>query len=416
MTSVENNETTGRPRRGFGRWWWRLVLLLVVVAAAGAWPGYRWWVKHRTEEFRAHCEVYREARDWQKLEAAAREWLAFDKTNGDAWLFLGSAAEEQGDFKLAADCLDRIPDDHPQKKNALLVRIDLLMQQDRALEAESTALEVLEHDSSSARAYKVLIFLSAMTLRRQRMVRHIRDAIEKGCEPPDAYVYLFNASSLRFSDGERLNANWLQATPESEIFQVAKAYYRAQSDGKTTLFEPELNLHGRTDLIDKCLKQFPHNLEVLAFHLQQSIDAGNAERVGQLLSQAPKEAREDSRFWAARGWLETAQNKWKEAENSYRRAVRHDRYNWRAWHSLAAVMRRQNRPKEAAAAAKLAALGKSIEREMMELPRANAITGPILAKMAEYARHAGDSLVRRSISKRIGRPLLAPIFNEPISR
>lgn len=381
-----------------GRIW--IAVILVVAAAVAAWPSYRWWVDRRTSQFEDECRTALKAEDWTSLEESSRRWLAWDDENGDAWLYLATAAQEQGDEELAVDCLDRLPDDHPKCVVALLQRVDLLMKQDRVLEAEESAERAVGIKPHAGRAHKFLIYIAAMTLERGKLFARIRESIKRGCEPPDAYAYLFTSTALRLQSGYTLNSRWLRKYPDSERLTVARAYF--QSRGRVeSVFGSNGEEPERDSLMRKCRDAYPNNVEVLAFYLDRAVEAGDRSAVARLLSGAPSSAEHNSRIWAAKGWYLNAGAKVSQAEEAYREAVEQNRYDWRARHQLAAVLRRLDKTKEADAQAKLALLGKQIERRVLESPTTDAIARELLPLMRIYAEASGDDQVARAILRRL---------------
>jgi tetratricopeptide (TPR) repeat protein len=377
-----------------------MLVLLAAAATAAAWPGYRYWVRYRTDRYLADCKAAKKAGDWKSLDEVSRQWLAFDEQSGDAWLYLAVAAQEQKDIALAADCLDRVPVDHPKRVPALTARIELLLDLNRPLEAEEACREVLKLDPFNSRAHRRLIFLLAFSLRRVELARQIRESIELRGEPPEAYPYLMTLSSLQFASGQKMVGEWLSRHPDFEPFVVAYAYFRAVNpeDKAATLF---MKSPGHFPTIGECLKQHPKNPEVISYFLQKAVEAGDVDRVAKLLRQADGAKETGSRCYSAEGWYHSARNQLPQAEAAYRNALKADPYNWRARHELATVLRLRGRVTEGARHAEIALVGKRLVRKLLEMTNVDALTPALIREMADYAVKCADEKVAAALLFRL---------------
>ncbi len=379
----------GHPRR----WPFAVLLILLVV---GTWPCYRWWLDCRAERFKGECKDAAQAKQWDRLEELASRWLKWDRQNGYAWLYLGEAAQRQGDFERTAECLNRLDDSDPKCVAALAERVDLLFAKlNRPLEAVETCKRMLRIEPRAGRAHQRLIFFYAMSVQRQAMVKQIRTAMDLQCEPPEAYVYLFTSNALNFSDGLFRVTTWLQQYPDDETLQVAQAYYAARSSSsrRIAMFGLKSFAPGDKSLIGRCLQKYPENTEVLSFHITKAMVDGDLARVAELLKQSPPSAEQDSRFWRYKGWYHSTHNELDQAEAAYRKALKMDPSDWRARLDLSSVLRRLGRTKEASSLADVALRGKKLERKLLELPNAASIDQRLLISLYAYARDIGDKQV-----------------------
>ena len=374
---------------------------VVLLIAGGAWPAYNWFKGSREKSFQANCTRVADAKDWKQLEQLSIQWLAWDKNNGYAWLFLAEASQQQGDFERTAECLSRLLDQDPKCVPALLERADLLFRKlNLPLEAVATCERVLKIDPLSAKAFERLIYFYSLTLQRRQLVQLIRQSVEVRREPPQAYVFVVLAGVVKFSNGLTTIDRWLEKNPDNEAFLVARASYAAIEKSSQATEQKE-DTSGNTSLMEQCFVRFPRNLEVLAFEIEKNTDAGNVERVAELLLDLPDGADLDSRFWRFSGWLHAARNELDEAEKAYREAIQANVYDWRARHALANVLRQLGRTGEFEIAAGLALKGKKLERELLELPRASQVSGELLARVAEYAGECGDRQIADGIHRRL---------------
>jgi tetratricopeptide (TPR) repeat protein len=149
------------------------------------------------------------------------------------------------------------------------------------------------------------------------------------------------------------------------------------------------------------LDRFPGNLELLAYFLQKATTRGDIDEVTALLGQAPPEAEADNRFWRFKGWVHGQSDQTSEAEAAYRRALEIDAYDFATQHQLAGALRKQGKLDEAADFARLAAVGRSLRKTILEQPDVRAIPPGVLGEMGRYAEECGDRDVAGRISARL---------------
>lgn len=349
---------------------------------------------------------------WDDLDTVATGWVEWDTENADAWLFLAEAAIRKDDYARAVTCLGMLSDEDPKVIPALIERVRICFEHlNQPLEAVATCERILRIEPRASRAHSRLIFFYAMSLQRRELVRSVRRAIEACAEPPDAYVYLFGADWLLFSNALTVNSHWLESHPEFEPFLVAQAALVASMapGDKTDPFASESLQGGSETLMNEYLLRFPDNLEVLAFHLKKHADAGDLDELAELLSRAPVDAENDNRFWRYKGVYHAERGELEEAAEAFRNALKCHCYDWQARHRLSVVLRLSRRPDEAERQAQLAEQGKEIEREIKNLKSVQAASKELLGKMADYALAGGDGEVAEALNLRLSpKPLDAP--------
>lgn len=392
------------------------VLAAVCLPAASYW-GYRGWqqrqqqARTRLEEtLRQRCDKAMKDKNWSQLETSATAWLKLDRKNGFAWLYLGEAAQRQGDFERAAECLSALDEADPKCQPALLELVELQLGKfNRPLDAMETCRRIIKLNPLVAKAHQRLIFFYAMTLQRREMIREIRRTIDLNAAEPEAYAYLLLASSLRFSNGYQVNTHWLKSDPDNEYFQVARAVFlargAAEQDKSISESNPSPAKPGFDRLLLECREKFPDNAEILAYLLEAEVEAGNADNVASLLATAPAAAELDSRFWRFKGWYHAAANDLEEAERAYRESLKWDPYDWRSRHQLAGVLRRQNKLDEVDALTELALEGKRLEQALLELPNTGEINVELAREIAEFSERIGDVQVASRIRASLDGPI-----------
>ena len=136
-----------------------LGLIVVVIAVIFLWPD------DETHRLGLECEAAREASQWDALERLSSEWLEIDKTNGFAWLYQATAAEQKGDFERAVERFGMLAADHPKCLPALAQRANLLeVKLNRPLDAVETCQRILTIDARNADAQQRLVYFYAVSL------------------------------------------------------------------------------------------------------------------------------------------------------------------------------------------------------------------------------------------------------------
>jgi len=379
-----------------------LVLALLVVVG---WRAYIWRLDQRRTALFAQCRTAMAEKHWDDLDAIATDWTEWDTENGYAWLFVADAATHKEDYARAAECLGMLADDDPKVVPALMERMRICFEHlNQPLEAVATCERILRIEPRASRAHSRLIFFYAMSLQRGKLMHCTRRAIKARAEPPDAYVYLFGADWLLFSNAMTVCSHWLESHPDVEPFLVAQAILvasMAPGDKKADPFASGILQGGNEALINEYLLRFPDNLEVLAFHLKKHADAGNLERLAELLSRAPVEAENDNRFWRYKGVYHAERGELAEAIEAFNNAVKIHPYDWQARHRLSVVLRLSRRLDEAEQQAQLAAQGKEIERKIKNLTNVDAASPEVLRSIADYARASGDREVAEALGLRL---------------
>ncbi len=384
----------------------RLIIALIFLAAAVCCLSlaYFSYGRQQVAALAAACRAAREARQWDELETLATAWIAWDQRAATAWLYAAEAASEQGQDVRSAAYLYFLPDDDPRTPAALLelshLQFGTLNQPEAAAQ---TCERILRLQPNASEAHRRLIFFFAMSRQRSRIIEEARRAIQHGCDTPETFLYLLGADWITFTNGEELNQRWLQSAPESETFLVAAAFHRVRSRALDESTE-ERNPDGTSNsekLMRDLLSVYPHNTELLAFHLDLATFRGNERRATELLSQAPPESIRDSRFWRYKGWVHEARQEFEDAEQAYLKAIELHPFDGQSHHELAAIYRRKQDSGLVEKHQSLAVLGKEIMRDCLQSPNSQSLASELLSKMARYAEQSGDSAVASRLRERI---------------
>jgi tetratricopeptide (TPR) repeat protein len=390
-----------------------LVLACGVVAVATWWPSAsRWWRDYRRASTAKECRAARDRRQWDDLHSLAERWSQWDPKNANPWLFLAEAAQGHNDTAATARYLEAIPDTDPKVLAALVELIKLEFGPlNRPAKGVAACERLLRLEPRATSAHRQLINFYALSLQRAKLLQHIAAAIRAEREPPEAYVFLLLVDTLRLGNAVEANERWLQSDPEAEVFQVARVLHMPELHesvgnviGETTDVgrqPPRTSPRSKSELVDELLDHFPHNLELLAYKAEACVRDGDQDCVIQLLSQAPAEAEEDSRFWRFKGWLHEFRQEMPDAEVAYRRALELRPLDWNVLARLAGLERLRGNTQEVARLNKLVNAANDIRREMRKLPGPDGVTREILSDMAAYARGCKDTEVAAALERRV---------------
>ncbi len=346
---------------------------------------------------------------WQEAGELSRRLNVLDPHNGPAWLMQARAAQQQGDMAEAARILAVVPADTEQRATADLALLELqLGPLNSPLAAEQTCRAMLQRDPKSAVAHQRLIFLYAITLRRQELIQQARRAMDLECEPIEAYVYLFFADSQHFSNGTELNRRWRAANSNAELFMVAEAVSMATAlEGGAPRDDIEVVRRIRKMADDKdqflaeLFARYPQNLELLAWHLDRAVARGDVNGAVALLRKLPPAADDDNRFWRFAGWTHVQLGREERALASYQHALELHPLDWNTRHFLAALRRQRREFDEVHRLEQLVQAAHALRRALDVLPNARAAPPVLLEQLADYAGQCGDDQFARALRRHL---------------
>ena len=379
------------------------VLLVVVAAWVCLQPG--------ATRYAELCRRAVEGRQWRELASQSQSWSEAEPANAQAWLYRAEAAQHQQDFAAVSRFLANVPPESEFGIRAWETRIELQFGPlNQPLAAVESCQRLLKSDPNSKVAHQRLIYFFAMTLQRRKLIEQVREAVARRCEPREAYTYLFFADSLRLSNAGSQNALWVESDPGSELFAVAQAIAIGEAlEGQTPRDDPEVlakireSIERRDRTFQELLQKYPHNLELLAFFLRQAVEQGDANRVADLLAEAPAEAEFDNRLWRYRGWLLQHHDHLMEAEAAYQQALKLHPLDWGTRHLLAGLMRRKGELAEAGRLERLVMLANPLRVQLQKQETVRWIPTQILKDLADYAAGCQDQLIAESLHAQMQR-------------
>lgn len=388
----------------------RTKVLVALLLGIFGWLAFRSVRVYQLRKMAWDASEARLAGDWVRLETLSSDWAEHDRESALPLLLAAEAAEKRGAMERVAAYLERLPPDDPRTPDVMLELATLyfgkLNQPQAGVAACQRALEI---DPDHGEAHRRLMFYYGITLQRIKMVQQAREAIRRGCESPEAYVYLVGANWLTFSNAYELNGKWLLSGSDDETFQVAQMIHWVGASGLQDAadFVEDVDTsrvkqaeHER--LLRETLKQYPNNPELLAYFLDKSAIKGDIAAVEELLSQVPATAAEDNRFWHFKGWLHMARGELPAAESAYRKALELHPYAWRTQFELAGLLRQRQQIEETESMIALSLQGKQLRKTILQLPDVQSVPKEVLYQMQEYAEKSGDDEVAKRLAHRLG--------------
>ena len=405
----------------------RRLLIVGIISAVGL-GGWWCWKTGRAAFFRQACLTAKAAKDWDDMEQQACSWSQVAPDSAAPFVYAAEAALAADAMDRAAGYLDQVPDHDPAAVAVLLERVDMLFADlAEPLDAAATCQRILSIDPANGPAHQRLTFFYAVTLQRHQLAAQARQAIELGCELPEAYVYLIGADWITLSNIVRVNQPWCAKHPDEELFCVAIARGQVAARGLefSLAFESSSedsggNATGSAKQLQAAFDRFPHNLELLAFFLEEAITIGDAERVIQLLAAVPSAGQQDNRFWRYKGWLHAARNQQAEAHEAFLQALARNPFDFATRHYLANLARKQGDAKQAEQLARLAERGRQLRRTVLQQPEVRSMPLSVMRQIANYAADCGQPLIADRLKVRIEQmqgmqPVAGPPLPPPAS-
>ena len=383
---------------------------VVVVGLYGVVTIYRLWSERNLAD---RCRAAADSGRWAELGEQAARWHRLNPKSVEPILYLADVAERREAPSSAVEYLGLVPLDDKRAAAAIERRMKLLFEPLNKPRAAARECErLLEIDPANSIARQRLVFFLAMTFQRVELIRRVREGIARGSFDRQDGVYLFLASDLRFSNGPQVCGRWSLSAPNDELFVVARAIqFSSGLDGGIPSDRPDVVERLRAEILRRdatladLLERYPHNIEVLAFHLQQAATNGDVERMSELMAQAPESADLDFRFWRFKGWLHFLRDELEAADRAFDEALAFHPIDWTTRHLQASVWRRRGRsgrpgqPDDVEQQQKLANQGRDLYRRLLIVKDVDAVDGPLLREMSEYATACGDLSFSQALAR-----------------
>ena len=383
-----------------------LILVLVsVTIVTGSWLVTRGWSMWRIRTVAQECAELQRAGRWARLLRSAREWKSLQPDSREARQAGVAAGKALRDVEAVEEFLNGYPCQLPEDIPLVSMLADLNFGPlNDPIHGAAVCRDILKVTANHRESHRRLVFFYAMTQQQVAMQQQIQESLKSNCELPEIYAYSFLGSGLQLSNGISMTQRWLNNTPDSELLLVARALHFAKSvsgavptSDEKAAEEVRQRQSERASKLQELLSTYPNNVELLAYHLQESVHEGAALRVGELLMKSPPEADSDYRFWHARGWVFARLAEFDEAERCYRRALSLHALDWRTQFHLAELLRATGRLDESDMSSQLAADGRSLERDLLEQPDMQSIPTEIYQRLAEYSQRCEAGLYSKRL-------------------
>lgn len=402
----ETTPAAAPARRRYPRW---LKVVLGVLLVLGGWAAYRNIQVYQLRELAIEAQEARQAGHWGDVEAITRRWVKRDPQAAVAWLMAAEAAQQRGAVERAAGYLDQLPDEDWRTPTAMLELATMNFGPlNRPVRGEAALQRAIALDPMHAEARRRLVFFYGITLQRTKMAEEAREAIERGCDVPETYVYLMGTDWLTFTNAHEYNEKWLRSGTNLETHFVAHVVHWAGAKGldEQPEFVEDVDAHAvalaeHERHLRACFEQYPDNPELLAFFLKKKSTEADVQGVAELLARVPATAANDGRFWHYKGWLHAAREELEAAEAAYRRALEVNPYDWRSQLQLAEVLRKQQRFDEVESLVALSMEGKELRKTVLQLPDVQAVPIAVMEQMRGYAERVQDHRVAEQLALRI---------------
>ncbi|MBS0263223.1 MAG: hypothetical protein JSS02_14865 [Planctomycetes bacterium] len=382
------------------RWWLIGVVLAGLVIGVGGW----WFRAARIARLSSECIALASREDWPRLEIAARQWTRWQSAPV-AWYWLGMSLKSQRQFPEAKQAFLKVPLAGPRGVDAAIERLEITYHvEHRPLEAIELAKALLDRDPKLASPRRHLILFCAMTFQRVELIRQVRLAIDQHVDLPEHYIYLFLLEDLSFRDGQEVTARWAEANPDSLFLRRVQALHRVRAarDEARLSPTPELTavfLRVRQEFADAIDLTRPDPLE-LDLLLLLAMGDNDQAAAGKLLALVPESAVDDPVFWRYRGWYSTQAGDFAGAIQSYREALRIHPLAWQSRSEMSTALRLAGDVQEAGKEQTIAGLGSDLHVDLRRLSHAKSASAQLLARLAKFAKEAGDFKIANGILRR----------------
>lgn len=377
-----------------------LVLGLIVASVCGV----QIWYACSLASLREHCRSATERREWAALEVDARTFTRREPLLAEGWLCLANAVQHQQRFLEAAEYLGEIPESSPEFSGAALAQAKLFFGPcNLPLRGVVACNRVLSFDRGSVEAHRLLVEFYAITLQRQEMRSVIRSSIANRCDRIESFLYLFLVDSLRLGNAFQVNSLWLNESPDSELFSVARVLQMEdkinQGDVDAPIEKQALSEKGRQ--VRGLLQRYPSNVNLLAYEIDVQIALGNTQTVLDLMSQAASDAEQDNRFWRFKAWIHHVSGEFEEAAKACDKSLELHPMDWMCMQLLSEIRRRQQQLTDARRLQDMVSHANAIRTDIRKLSSLSNVSSELLGRIGQFASDSGDIQVAEAIARHL---------------
>lgn len=391
------------------------------VIAIAVWGGRLGWKSHRLNRVAEQCRAAEQAHQWRELLRRCDEWLALSPSNATAIELAVSVSQRTNDYRTANRFLTQLSRSDPRNIELLSMLVDLQFGPLRQPhEGAETCQAILKMDPRHSASRRRLIYYHAMLRDNRAVLSEVRQAMETGTVEIDSMAYYFIGEELRLRNASEVLGRWLSGNRADERLSIALALHVAtnlegqvNAEERSAAEEIRRAQETRKKILQSMFAKSPQHVDLRAYLLQQAVTEGKLEEVSALLSEAPKAADEDHRYWRARGWLFQQSGDIKEADRSFGRALQLRPLDWRTRIYQAELARKNKEVQRSDRLHRLGFEGHQVVQELLAQPDANSIPESLLHRMAEYAEACEQPALGQQLRGLVSRVSKAPKNVEP---
>jgi tetratricopeptide (TPR) repeat protein len=153
--------------------------------------------------------------------------------------------------------------------------------------------------------------------------------------------------------------------------------------------------------LDFFLEKAPGDSVLLTYMMHRAYQAGDIEKVSQLLQKVSDDSVDDHMVWVYRAWYHTMMGQLDDSENAIQEAIRLHPASPLAHHEYANLLRKRGQLILVEREQNLAALGRELRTRLLREANANSIEADILLDIAKYLRACGDEKGYESLELRL---------------
>lgn len=374
----------------------RSCCLLLVIGVA-IWLLDAGWRVYRLRSLAAECETYERAGSWTRLMRSAREWMRLAPESREARQAGAKAGRALRDVSAVQEFLEGFPRGLPDDVPWLSMLADLEFGPlNRPQKGAQVCREILEIVPDHKESHQRLVFFYAMTQQQMAMQSQVEMVIDSQSALPEACAYGFLGSGLRLRNGSEVTQRWLLGDRSSELLNVALALHISTSLSGAVPSVDEassenirMQQRDRDIALAKLREKYPRNTELLAYLLMDAVQYGMALQAAEILQELPAEADQDFRFWHVRGWIFTHVQDFDEAHRCYMRALTLNPLDWRTRFHFGELQRLRGDVVGSTTTNRLAVLGRSLEKDLLEVKDMRSIPIEVYQRLADYSRQCG---------------------------
>ena len=383
-----------------------LICLITAGLVLASWGAVRGWSAYWTRSFRIECQTMKGQADWRSLRQVADRWVAWDPQSNLGWWFAAEAAQNLSDFSAMARYLSQVPPTDPNYLLSLVEKANLEWTAlNLPLEAIKTSEKILSIDPEIVEVHSRLVSFYAMNLQRVAMLKAIHRAMENNSQTREMYTYYVMADLLSYTNGSQMNSRWLASSPDEPRFKIGLGVHTAMNlamnvDSARTEDAVRLDQEANRQL-DFFLEKAPGDSVLLTYMMHRAYQAGDIEKVSQLLQKVSDDSVDDHMVWVYRAWYHTMMGQLDDSENAIQEAIRLHPASPLAHHEYANLLRKRGQLNLVEREQNLAALGRELRTRLLREANANSIEADILMDIAKYLRACGDEKGYESLELRL---------------